>query len=79
MSDQIDIRTDDMPTEMQCLLRDYPRDSWDAHPGFREKTRNWLGAHQMFRQLGRIVKRPRHCDGTCFGLYYGSARADQRS
>jgi len=56
MSDQIEIRTEDMPREMQSLLQDYPRDSWDAHPGFREKTRNWLRAHQMFRQLGQITR-----------------------
>lgn len=57
MLDQFDIRTDDMPTEMQSLLRDYPRDAWDAHPGFREKTRHWLGAHHMFRQLSASVRK----------------------
>jgi hypothetical protein len=56
MFDQFDIRTDDMPTEMQSLLRDYPRGAWDAHPGFKEKTRHWLGAHQMFRQLSASVR-----------------------
>jgi hypothetical protein len=56
MLDQFDIRTDDMPTEMQSLLRDYPRDAWDAHPGFKEKTRHWLGAHPMFRQLSASVR-----------------------
>ncbi len=55
MFDQIqtEIRTGAMATEMQCLLRDYPHAGWDAHPGFAEKTRNWLAAHQMFRQLAR--------------------------
>jgi len=57
MLDQFDIRADDMPTEMRSLLRDYPRDAWEAHPGFREKTRHWLGAHQMFRQLGVSVRK----------------------
>lgn len=57
MSDQFDIRTDDMPTGMQSLLRDYPRDTWEAHPGFREKTRHWLGAHRMFRHLGASVRK----------------------
>lgn len=56
MLDQFNIRTDDMPSEMQVLLTDYPRDSWDAHPGFKQKTRNWLGAHKMFRQLGGIIR-----------------------
>jgi hypothetical protein len=57
MSDQFDIRTDDMPTEMQSLLRTYPRDAWAAHPGFHEKTRHWLGAHRMFRQLSATVRK----------------------
>ena len=51
-----EIRTEDMPTEMQSLLRTYPRETWQAHPGFREKTRHWLGAHLMFRQLGASVR-----------------------
>ena len=55
MLDQFDIREDDMPTEMQSLLRTYPRDTWDAHPGFREKTQQWLGAHRMFRQLSSLL------------------------
>ena len=56
MLDQFTIRTDDMPSEMHSLLANYPRDSWDAHPGFRQKTRNWLGAHKMFRQLSGIIR-----------------------
>jgi len=57
MLDEFTIRTDDMPTEMQSLLRKYPRDAWDAHPGFKEKTRHWLGAHRMFRQLSATVRK----------------------
>ncbi len=57
MFDQFDIRTEDMPSDMQTLLREYPRDAWDAHPGFREKTRHWLGAHRMFRQLSAAVRK----------------------
>ena len=57
MLNQFDIRTDDMPTEMQSLLRAYPRDTWDAHPGFHEKTKHWLGAHRMFRQLSASVRK----------------------
>ena len=56
MQESFDIRTADMPEEMQLLLRTYPRDDWDQHPGFKEKTRNWLGAHQMFRRLGDLVR-----------------------
>jgi hypothetical protein len=50
------IRTNDMPSEMQMLLRRYPRDSWETHPGFREKTQHWLEAHQMFRRLGALLR-----------------------
>ena len=53
---QFEIRTEDMPTDMGVLLDKYPRDTWDAHPGFGEKTRHWLGAHRMFRRLGALVR-----------------------
>ena len=56
MLDTYQIRTHDMPSEMQILLNTYPRDTWDAHPGFKEKTQHWLGAHQMFRKLATLVR-----------------------
>jgi hemerythrin-like domain-containing protein len=56
MNRQPDIRTEGMPEEMRFLLRDYPRDGWEAHPGFKQATRNWLGAHQMFRRLGDLLR-----------------------
>ena len=57
MSTENTIRLDDMPEEMRILLNDYPRDSWEEHAGFRDKTRQWLGAHQMFRRLGSMVRK----------------------
>lgn len=51
-----DIRNGPLPEAMRVLLRDYPRDSWDANPHFREATRRWIGAHAMFRQLGAHVR-----------------------
>lgn len=57
MFNTFDIRTEDMPSEMRILLNEYPRDSWEAHPGFKEKTLHWLGAHKMFRQLGQITRK----------------------
>lgn len=56
MLDTYTIRQDDMPKEMRFLLEKYPRESWDAHPGFKEKTRHWLGAHQMFRRLAERIR-----------------------
>ncbi len=52
-----DIRTDGMPPEMQTLLARYPRDSWESHAGFKELTRQWLGAHEMFRRLSATVRK----------------------
>lgn len=77
-----EIRTKAMPSEMQILLAQYPRDTWDAHPGFHDKTRHWLGAHQMFRQLGDLVRTQTETyldkgqDGDRFAqrlAYYGDA------
>lgn len=56
MRDTYTIRQDEMPDEMRFLLEQYPRDSWDAHPGFHEKTKHWLGAHQMFRRVAKRVR-----------------------
>ncbi len=56
MLDDFNIRTEDMPSEMQVLLHDYPRDTWPSHPGFREKTKHWLDAHRMFRKLAASVR-----------------------
>lgn len=58
-----------LPTEMQILLRDYPRAAWPDHPNFARSIRNWMGAHQMFRQLGDLCRSDtelyldRKCDG----------------
>lgn len=56
MSDQFEIRSDAMPDEMRILLAKYPREEWPAHPGFKEKTQQWLAAHQMFRRLSEAVR-----------------------
>ncbi len=51
------IRVDDMPAEMRSLLDDYPRDRWEGHAEFKDKTRQWLGAHQMFRRRSATVRK----------------------
>jgi iron-sulfur cluster repair protein YtfE (RIC family) len=40
-----------LPPALQVLLRDYPRDAWEADPGFHGLISFWLERHQMFRQL----------------------------
>lgn len=52
-----EIRREDMPRDMRLLLDMHPRESWEAHPGFRDKTRHWLAAHAMFRKLAEQSRR----------------------
>ena len=57
MLDTFKVRTTDMPDEMRLLLEDYPREAWDEHPGFKDKTRQWLSAHRGFEFLvGRVTE-----------------------
>lgn len=51
---QKDIRQSPLPQELHFLHNQYPRASWEGHENFKEKTRNWMGAHQMFRQLAEL-------------------------
>ena len=56
MLDTYKMRDHDMPEEMRFLLESYPRDDWETHPGFKEKTRHWLSAHRMFRRVSAQVR-----------------------
>ncbi len=56
MLDTYHIRQDAMPEDMRFLLNQHPRESWDAHPGFKDKTRQWMQAHQGFRMLAERVR-----------------------
>ncbi len=40
-----------LPDALQVLLRDYPRESWQADPGFNNLIAFWLDRHMMFRRL----------------------------
>lgn len=55
-STQVTVRPEGLPSQMRLLLESYPRDSWSAHPGFREKTRQWLSAHRMFRHMAERIR-----------------------
>ena len=46
----LDTRTG-LPEALHVLLRDYPRDGWQADPGFHGLVSFWLERHMMFRQL----------------------------
>ena len=45
-----------MPEQARFLISDYPRETWPNHPNFAQKTQNWMGAHNGFRQLSSINK-----------------------
>lgn len=49
-------RQTDVSSKMGGVLEDYPRDAWDAHPGFQDKKRQWLGAHQMLRHMAEQIR-----------------------
>jgi len=40
-----------LPAALAVLLADYPREAWEANPGFRELIRFWLDRHLMFRRM----------------------------
>ena len=36
---------------LRVLLKDYPREAWEADPGFSQLIQFWLSRHAMFREL----------------------------
>lgn len=56
MLDDLIFREEPLSSDMQILLNEYPREAWEEHPNFKDATRQWLRAHQMFRRLSEIVR-----------------------
>ena len=44
-------KRDGLPHALTVLLREYPRDLWEAHPSFDGLVRFWLDRHMMFRRI----------------------------
>ncbi|GGE48726.1 hemerythrin domain-containing protein [Actibacterium pelagium] len=44
-----------LPDALKVLLNEYPRDIWQAHPGFDGLIRFWLERHMMFRRLMDVL------------------------
>lgn len=44
-----------LPEALRVLLDEYPREAWDADPGFSELIRFWLDRHLMFRRMIGII------------------------
>jgi iron-sulfur cluster repair protein YtfE (RIC family) len=40
-----------LPETLRLLLEEYPREGWQADPGFQGLVSFWLERHMMFRQL----------------------------
>jgi hemerythrin-like domain-containing protein len=51
----LDTRTG-LSEEMLFLLRQHPRDVWQAHPNLGGMARFWLDRHNGFRQLGGVLE-----------------------
>ena len=46
---------DGLPDALRVLLADYPREAWQADPGFSDLIRFWLERHLMFRRILEVV------------------------
>ncbi len=52
----LDLETrDGLPDALKVLLKDYPRELWEADPGFSDLVRFWLERHLMFRRVLDVV------------------------
>lgn len=45
-----------LPEPLRVLLRDYPREAWEAHPQFGGLVQFWLERHMMFRKLMAMLE-----------------------
>ena len=49
-------RTAKLPPDISYLREKYPRESWDEHRNFGQTAQFWLQMHDMFRELGGMLK-----------------------
>ncbi len=47
---------DGLPEALQVLLREHPREAWEADPQFNGLIAFWLDRHMMFRKLGGLLQ-----------------------
>ncbi|MAS12863.1 MAG: cation-binding protein [Nitratireductor sp.] len=45
-----------LPADLLYLVEKYPREVWQGHPNLGEMARFWLQRHDMFRELGGMLK-----------------------
>ena len=46
-----------LPDDLRFLAQKYPRESWAGHANLGEMARFWLQRHDMFRELGGILRK----------------------
>lgn len=46
---------DRLPDALRVLLEDYPREAWEADPGFGGLVQFWLQRHLMFRRMMELM------------------------
>jgi hemerythrin-like domain-containing protein len=49
-------RVGKLPPDISCLREKYPRETWDEHRNFGQTAQFWLQMHDMFRELGGMLK-----------------------
>ena len=45
-----------LPEPLRILLREYPREAWEAHPRFTGLVQFWLERHMTFRKLMEMLQ-----------------------
>ncbi len=45
-----------LPEPLRILLREYPREAWEAHPQFTGLVQFWLERHMTFRKLMEMLR-----------------------
>ncbi|MCT9000082.1 hemerythrin domain-containing protein [Chelativorans intermedius] len=46
-----------LPEDLRFLVRRYPRETWGSHANLDEMAQFWLQRHDMFRELGGMLRR----------------------
>ena len=74
MSDALEDRAG-LPEALQVLLREHPREAWEADPGFNGLIQFWLERHMMFRKLGDVLQQEAqtYLDGKADAPRFGQA------
>lgn len=45
-----------LPADIAYLVAKYPRETWPRHDNFEGMARGWVDRHNMFRELGGMLK-----------------------